>query len=366
MISVRSPGRINLIGEHTDYHGGFALPAAIDKQVELSIHKNGSPYLCRALAGNFNEQVEFDLRERLEPASKWQNYVFGVVKELEKRGAVVEGFDVEFSGNVPLGSGMSSSAALECGFAFALNELFDLGLSKMVMIEASQMAEHNYVGTKCGIMDQFASMMGKEEKAILLDCKTLEYSYLPIQLGKYQIVIINSNVSHSHAESGYNTRRAESEEGLSILKKKYPKVELLRDVNLEMLKSVEHQMTAIVYRRCEYVIRENRRVLDAAEALKKSDFHGFGQLMYGSHEGLQYGYEASCPEMDFLVDQTRPHPEILGARMMGGGFGGCTINLVQRDFVAPFIEKLSSNYREKFDLELTPYSVSIENGTSLF
>lgn len=361
-ITAYSRGRINIIGEHTDYNDGFVLPAAIDKKTVVTIRRNGDDSICNITAENKSESHQFDLKNYSRIKSGWQNYVMGVVHELEKIGGKLKGFDASFSGDVPIGSGMSSSAALECSFAYALNELFELGFDKMQMIKASQMAEHNFVGIKCGIMDQFASMMGRKDKVMLLDCRSLEYQYFPLELGEHQLLLLNTNVSHSLADSAYNERRAQCQEGLQILKKQSSDVKSLRDVTKEMLEEVKSSMNPIVYNRCKHVVGENQRVLAATAAMRYGQLEELGKLIYASHHSLQHDYEVSCKELDFLVEETKDKAFILGSRMMGAGFGGCTINLIDKQFVSGFIAEITEKYFEKYKIELTPFEVSIEDG----
>lgn len=365
-VSVRAPGRINIIGEHTDYNDGFVLPAAIDKQTTVKLSLNGSPSECKLHAINLEETLKFNL-DAVSPHKDyaWANYLLGVVHELQQLGASFSGFDCEVEGNIPLGSGMSSSAALECCLAVALNELFELGFDKMQLIKAAQLAEHHYVGTKCGIMDQFASVMGKKNHVVLLDCRTLEYQYFPLDLQDYQLLLINTNVSHSLASSEYNTRRAECESGIQILQANHPDISHLRDLNLEQLTQSKSLLSETVFRRCKHVISENERVLRATQALQAGDIAQLGSLMYQSHKSLQYDYEVSCPELDYLVQQTQAKDYILGARMMGGGFGGCTINIIRKDKKADFIKEISSSYEQEFGIQPTPYEVFIEDGASI-
>lgn len=361
----RSPGRINIIGEHTDYNNGFVLPAAIDKEMIAAIAPNGQKKLCRLYAIDLEDYFEFDL-DTMQPNEKgWPNYLMGVADQIQKKGLNISGFDCVFGGDVPLGAGLSSSAALECVAAFGLNDVFDLSLDNQEMILMAQMAEHTFAGVKCGIMDQFASVMGKKDKVFRLDCQTLEYSYYPIELGDYQILLINTNVKHSLASSEYNTRRRECEEGLALVSKYHPEVKSLRDVGSAMLESRKNEMTETVYRRCKYVLEENERVLKSCQALEEGDIKLLGELIYASHEGLSGEYEVSCPELDFLVEQTRDKSYIAGARMMGGGFGGCTINIIEKEKADIFIDEISHLYKKKFDLELQTIMVSIENGSSM-
>lgn len=364
-IVVQAPGRINIIGEHTDYNDGYVLPAAVDKKATFRLSKNNTESAVNIYSENIGNHYSFDLNDFKPIQSGWENYVMGVVHELQELGANIGGFDGQFGGDVPIGGGMSSSAALECSLAFGLNELFNLGLHEFQLIKASQMAEHNFVGIKCGIMDQFASVMGKKDQVILLDCRSLEYKYFPFELGDYQMLLLNTNVSHSLSSSAYNTRREECESGVDIIKVKYPDVLNLRDVNLEILEEFKAKMSENVYNRCFHVVTENQRVLDATDALNEGNFSKLGELMYGSHFSLQNDYKVSCVELDFLVNVTLDKDYVLGSRMMGGGFGGCTINLIEKKYVDEFIKLASTKYFKEFGVHLTPYSVSIENGVEL-
>ncbi|MEL7119275.1 MAG: galactokinase [Bacteroidota bacterium] len=366
-MSIRSlaPGRINIIGEHTDYNEGYVLPAAIDKHTIFELSPNGTPSTVNVTAKNLNESYSFDLESFKPLESGWQNYVMGVVHELQKIGAQIKGFDASFEGDVPIGGGMSSSASLECSLAFGLNELFDLGFSKWEIIKAAQLSEHNFVGIKCGIMDQFSSTMGKKDHVILLDCRSLEFEYAPFDLGEYQLLLLNTNVSHALASSEYNTRRAECGQGVEILRKQFPTVGSLRDADVDMLEAVASDMPDVIYKRCKHVITENARVIEAIEALNKGELGKLGQLVNASHESLSKDYEVSCPELDFLADLASQKDYVLGSRMMGGGFGGCTINIVLKEKVEELITEASKKYFEQFSIELTPYSVGIEDGAHI-
>ena len=364
-VICQSPGRINLVGGHTDYNDGYVLPAAIDKKTTIRLQRNGSAHQCTIYATNLEEHFAFDLKKLQPLDSGWQNYVMGVVDELMKLGGKITGFDGEFEGTVPIGSGMSSSAALECSLAFALNELFTLGFSKVALIKATQLAEHHFVGMKCGIMDQFTSVMGQKDKVLLLDCRTLDFDYFPLALGRYEILMLNSKVSHELANSEYNLRRAECEKGVAIIQKKYPDVAKLRDVSMAMLQEFKEELSPLTFKRCHHVVSENQRVLEAVDALKNNNLVAVGKAIYGSHFSLQRDYEVSCPELDFLVDQTLEKPYILGARMMGGGFGGCTLNIIRSTEKAAFLKEIKKKYKAKFGLQLIPYSVAIEDGASL-
>jgi len=364
-VIAQSPGRINIIGEHTDYNNGFVLPAAIDKKTVVQLKKNGHSSICNIIANNVNETFEFDINNFEPIKSGWENYVMGVVSELQKLGGKFTGFDAEFEGDVPIGSGMSSSAALECSFAYGLNELFDLGFDKWQLIKACQLSEHNFAGIKCGIMDQFASVMGQKNQVMLLDCQSLAFEYFPFDLGDYQLLLLNTNVSHALASSEYNTRREECESGVAILKRHFPNVNSLRDATLEMLEIAKTKMSNNVFRRCKHIISENNRVQEATQALLKKDFKTLGNLIYQSHHSLQHDYEVSCDELDFLSAWTQDKSYVLGSRMMGGGFGGCTINIVEKAAVDTFIKEISADYLQKFGVNTTPYTVSIEDGSML-
>jgi galactokinase len=364
-LLVRSPARINLIGEHTDYNDGFVMPAAIDKEIIFAIAPSPDD-ASRIYALNFNDEVEIDINkpDRLQKPL-WANYLLGIIKQLHDRGLRLKPFHCVIGGNIPTGSGLSSSAALECGFVFALNELNRLSLDKIDMIKMAQWSEHNYAGVKCGIMDQFASMMGRKDHVIVLDCRSLEYEYFPIELNGYSIVLLDSNVKHSLADSEYNTRRRECEEGVAILKKFYPAIKSLRDVSVEMITKHRDSFTKVVYNRCYYIVDEIRRVQEASRDLGMGDIKSFGKKMYETHEGLSKLYEVSCKELDFLVGHAKKFESVLGARMMGGGFGGCTINIVKDADVESFIDMAKKAYHKNFNIELLPYVVAVKDGTGV-
>ena len=364
-LIVDSPGRINIIGEHTDYNNGFVLPTAIDKKIQFKFRKNNTPNTCKVYSANFDTQFSFDLTSVKPSEQQWENYILGVIHEIQLVSDKLEGFDCVLDSNIPVGSGISSSAALECGLAFGLNELFGLGLSKLTIVEIGQRAEHNYVGTKCGIMDQFASVMSIAGHVILLDCQSLEYSYVPLQIEPYKILLLNTNVSHNLASGEYNVRRSQCEEGVAVIQKKYSEVKSLRDVSPEMLAEFKAELPAVIYNRCSYVVDEKVRVLATVEALKNNQLDVMGKNMYETHSGLQHLYEVSCPELDFLVDFSKKHDEVIGARVMGGGFGGCTINIVHKDFVAQFTSEASKAYFEKFNIKLTAFEANPSEGTSI-
>ncbi|MDX1828958.1 MAG: galactokinase [Lutibacter sp.] len=364
-LIVNSPGRINIIGEHTDYNNGFVLPTAIDKKIQFKFKKNASLNRCTVYSNDFNEGFTFNLDEVTKSKNQWENYILGVVFEILQLSNNLKGFDCVFKSDIPIGSGISSSAALECGLAFGLNGLFNLNLSKKTIVELSQRAEHNFVGTKCGIMDQFASVMSKEGSVILLDCESLDFEYVPIKIEPYKIVLLNTNVSHNLASGEYNIRRAQCEKGVAIIKQNYPKINSLRDVSLSMLNEFKSVLEPVIFNRCLYVIEEKERVLNSVEALKNNDLATLGNNMYKTHNGLQHQYEVSCTELDFLVDFSKKYEDVLGARMMGGGFGGCTINVVHSKEVTKFIEDSSIAYYKKFNIKLTAFEAMPSEGTSI-
>ncbi len=364
-FTVHAPGRINLIGEHTDYNNGFVLPTAIDKTIKVHFAANNSPYSCNIYSRTYNKILSFDLRKISRSEEQWENYILGVVNEIQKRGKFPEGFDCIIESDLPVGAGISSSAALESGVAFGLNELFGLDLSREAIAELSRDAEHNYVGTRCGIMDQYASVLSREGHLILLDCRSLEATYVPANFNGHKLLLLNTMVSHSLASSEYNTRRRECEEAVQHIKERYPEVRSLRDVNLARLAEFRNSLPEVLYRRAHYVIAENDRVLKAVEAIKQDDLQQFGSLMYESHRGLRDNYEVSCKELDFLVDLSVDHKAVKGSRMMGGGFGGCTINLIEEDAVEDFIKIASEAYHKKFKITPEAIVVSPEQGTYL-
>lgn len=363
-LVVQSPGRINLIGEHTDYNGGFVMPAAIDKGIWFAIAKS-SDEESEIFSIKYDSTFPLNLDQiRKSQDVAWANYILGILARLKALGYHPGSFRCVFDGDLPTGAGMSSSAALECGFVFALNELFQFNLSKHEMIHIAQWAEHNYVGVKCGIMDQFTSMMGKMNHVLLLDCRSLEHHYFPFKLNGYQILICDSGVKHSLASSEYNTRRKECEEGVEIIKQSYPQVESLRDMTVGMVNMFKDRLRPTVYNRCLYVIQENERVILGSKDLQDGNLRAFGAKMYQTHAGLSALYEVSCSELDFMVNFTK-QKNVLGARMMGGGFGGCTINITRDEETATFIEELSNSYYSKFGIELKTYRVKLSDGTSI-
>lgn len=360
---VRSPGRVNIIGEHTDYNEGFVLPAAIDKAAYVAVGKRDDD-LIQLYSEHFAEMFECRL-DALQPTEKgWPNYVLGVADQMLKRGYHLTGFNLVLHADVPIGAGLSSSAAVECATAYALNEIFDLDIDKIELVKISQKAEHTFAGVMCGIMDQFASMHGKKDHVIKLDCRSLEYEYVPLKMEGYKLLLLNTNVKHSLGDSEYNTRRQQCEAGVALVKKHHPEVVSLRDVTPQMLEQHVKPADALIYRRCKYVVEENIRLLTGCEDLKRGDLKALGQKMFQTHEGLSKEYEVSCKELDFLVEYVKGHEAVLGARMMGGGFGGCTINIIKEEAIDDLVKAVTPAYEEAMGLKLTHYIAVIEDGTT--
>lgn len=355
-----SPGRINLIGEHTDYNGGFVLPGAIDKALMAMVKPNGTNKI-RVYASDVEVLVECGMEEEDLPTEAWAKYVFGVAREIIKRGYTIGGFDAVFEGNVPPGAGLSSSAALESTFAFALNDLYNLNIDKFELARIGQATEHNYVGVKCGIMDQFASIFGKAGHLIKLDCKTLEYEYEPFNPQGYKLVLIDSCVKHELASSAYNKRRESCENAVAKIQQPFAQVSCLRDAEPKMLADVASELSAEDFNRARYVIEEVWRLRDACEALNEGDYERVGKRMYETHAGMSKLYEVSCDELDFLNDVAK-ECGVTGSRVMGGGFGGCTINLVKDELYEPFLAKAKEAFRAKFGSDVKVYDVVISDG----
>jgi galactokinase len=362
---VLSPGRINIIGEHIDYNDGFVLPAAIDKVICFAFEKTNSE-TSTIVAIDLGESFEINVEN---PATLheviWTNYFRGVLQQIQNKGLNIGNFNCVFSSTIPVGSGLSSSAALECGFLFGLNEVFHLNIKPVDLALMGQSAEH-WVGINCGIMDQFSSVMGKANQVIKIDCRTLDFEYHNADFSNYSLVLFDSNVKHSLFTSAYNQRREECEQGLAILSSHFPEVESFREASEEQLLSIKDSMTEDVFKRSHYVIKEIKRVTLACEALDNGDIVTLGQLLFETHEGLSKEYEVSCPELDMIVDTLKKEPAVIGSRMMGGGFGGCTINLIKKGEEATIKSKLTQLYHATFGIELKTYEVAISNGTSLY
>ncbi|MBP9927275.1 MAG: galactokinase [Cyclobacteriaceae bacterium] len=362
-LCVQSPGRINIIGEHTDYNNGFVLPAAIDKKVMVAIRKREDDLIVLH-AEAFLEKKEVKIPE-MKPQGDWADYMLGVVAQLIKKNYVIGGFEILLKGDIPIGAGLSSSAAVECATIFALNELFHFGLEKMEMVQMAQMAEHEYAGVKCGIMDQFASMFGKKDHLIKLDCRSLEYEYIPFQNQDFVLVLFNSNVKHALVDSEYNIRRNQCNEGVEMIRKYHPQINSLRDADTEMVEKYIRPQDELIYRRCHYVVSENIRLLQLCEALNHNNLDNCGKLMHETHLGLSEDYEVSCPELDLLVKIAMEQPGVIGARLVGGGFGGCTINLVRKENLESVIYEVENGYKLSSGKEATTYIVNVEDGTKL-
>ncbi|MDN3643586.1 galactokinase [Lutimonas halocynthiae] len=357
---VFSPGRLNIIGEHTDYNDGFVFPAAIDKGIyaAFGFSKEGQ---CTAEAIDMNESFTFSL-ESIKPLEKagWHNYILGVIHGIQEKGKMIAPFNLVFGGDIPEGAGLSSSAALENAIVFGLNELFGLKLSKEEMIFISQNAEHEFVGVKCGIMDQYASMFGQKNTALLLDCRDISSRPFHIDFDAYQILLINTNVKHSLSDSAYNKRREVCEKVSKLLK-----VNALRDADSIKLEAISNQINSEEFQMALYVIQENERVQKAGQAMAANDIHGLGKLIYASHHGLQNQYKVSCEELNFLVDLAKACPNIAGSRMMGGGFGGCTINIIKKEAVASYSKSVSEAYLQQFGKSCSIYDIALSDGTHL-
>ncbi|MGN5955345.1 galactokinase [Sphingobacterium lactis] len=363
-LVVKSPGRINIIGEHTDYNEGFVLPTAIDKAIYVALGKRDDQEI-HLYAADFKESFRTDLQS-LAPTDKgWPNYILGVVNQLVERGLPLTGFNLFIDGDVPLGAGLSSSAAVECAVGYGLNNLYDLGLDRVEIAKIGQLAEHTYAGVKCGIMDQFASILSKAGNVVKLDCRDLSYSYVPLELGDYEVVLLNTNVKHSLASSAYNDRRQSCETAVALIQEKYPEVNSLRDVTMDMLLELVKPVNEDSFIKGKFVIEENERLNKACDALIAGDIPALGEQLFLAHDALSSEYEVSCKELDFLVDQAKKKAEVVGARMMGGGFGGCTINIVKKGYGKQWAEELAPLYQEAFDLELTPIFVKTDNGSEL-
>lgn len=350
-----SPGRINLIGEHTDYNGGFVFPGAIDKVMMAELKRNGTNKV-RAYSIDMKDYVEFGFEEADAPRTSWARYIYGVCREIIKRGGKLEGFNTAFAGDVPLGAGMSSSAALESVYAYALNDMFNLGIDKFELAKIGQATEHNYCGVKCGIMDQFASIFGKAGSLMRLDCRSLEHQYFPFDPKGYKLVLLDTVVKHELASSAYNKRRESCENVARAIG-----VEFLRDATLDQLNAVKGKVSDEDYIRAEYVIEEIQRVLDVCDALEKGDYETVGKKMYETHEGMSRLYEVSCEELDFLNNMAHEYG-VTGSRVMGGGFGGCTINMVKDELYEPFVTKAKEAYRAKYNRSPKVYDVVIGDG----
>ena len=363
-LLVRSPGRVNLIGEHTDYNEGFVLPAATDKAIIFAVsgRADGS---CRFIALDLGQEYSCDIRALAPSPLRWPNYLLGVIDQFLKEGYNLRGFNCIFGGNIPIGAGMSSSAAIEAGLSFALNTAFNLGLSSLGLVKLAQKAENEFVGVKCGIMDQFINIHGRARKVLKLDCRSLEYEYFPFERTDLRVVVCDTLVRRELASSEYNVRRGQCETGVGILRRHDQGIRSLRDVTLELLESHRRELDPVVFRRCDYVIKENERVSRACSHLLAGDFVSFGRRMYESHSGLRDDYGVSCAELDLLVEAASRVKGVFGSRMMGAGFGGCTISLVEERVLAEFQEKVASAYEMVFHKAPRIHVIQIEAGTQI-
>lgn len=361
-ILIKSPGRVNLLGEHTDYNDGFALPAAVDKHILLAMGKNDTNEI-RLFSIDKNEKHSVSIDALKKSGTLWADYLLGTFDQLTKNGYNISGFDCVFGGNIPIGAGMSSSAALVSGAIYGLNELENLGIDKLGIAQLAQKVENNFIGVQCGIMDQMGCINGKEKSVIRLDCRSLEIAYYPFEKDDIKIVLCNSGVHRELASSEYNVRRQQCEEGVAEIKKVYPEVSSLRDTTPEIIEEFKDKLDPVVYKRCLYVAQENERVIEAGKLLNDNKFKAFGKLMKATHEGLRDDYEVSCKELDLLVDIAEGCPGVLGSRMMGGGFGGCTINLVEKEHLNNFKTTIQEAYKKEVGYEPEIYVTQISEGT---
>jgi len=357
-----SPGRINLIGEHTDYNNGLVLPAAIDKYIYLAIAKRSDEEI-HIYSDDYQDLYISSLGSLTQSGKLWPDYINGVIHQIQNIGKKLGGVNIAFGGDIPQGAGLSSSAAIECATAFALNTIFDLGFSTLELAKIGQAAENKFVGVNCGLMDQFASVFGKANNLIKLDCESFEYAYIPFNTKDYSLVLFDTQVKHSLASSAYNERRQQCEYGVELVKKHHPEIKSLRQVSHQMLNDFVKDVDEVVYDRCDFVVSEIQRLQDACNDLLKDDFQQFGKRMFETHEGLKAKYEVSCPELDFLVDFVKRFPGVIGSRMMGGGFGGCTINLIKTEALNRIADETLQAYKDSLGLDMRIYYVKIEDGT---
>jgi galactokinase len=363
-LLVQGCGRINIIGEHTDYNEGFVLPASINKYIYFAIAENGTNE-CHFHALDINDSYQFSLDNIKKSDKGWANYLMGILDQLQQEDILLEGVDVVFGGDLPIGSGMSSSAALEAGFALGICSLFNLQKSRQELAQLAHRSSNNFLGIPSGIMDQFASLLGQRGQAIKLDCRSLQYEYVQLDLKDYELLLINTGVSHALANSAYKDRVRECREGAEAVAQKFEGIQSLRDVSLEQLEACREDMTAVVYQRCRYVIEENERLHQALHLLTNGEMEALGELLLRTHEGLSKAYEVSCRELDFLVELAKGHEGVAGARMMGGGFGGCTLNLVKKSAKEDFLKYVKKEYYRAFSIQAEHYELEIVDGTDI-
>ncbi len=363
-LLVLSPGRVNILGEHTDYNEGFVMPAAIDKAAYVAVEERPDKQV-HLYAREFNQRYETPLDKLEKSDLGWPNYILGIVDQVQKSGRPINGFNLMVDGDIPIGAGLSSSAAVECATVFSLNELFGLNLSRIEMARMAQMAEHEFAGVKCGIMDMFASLFGRTDHAIILDCRDLTYEYVPLVLKEHKILLLNTNVKHTLSSSEYNVRREQCEQGVAWIREHVPSVKTLRDVTVQMLDQHVLPKDQLIYKRCKYVVEENNRLQEVAVHLKNGNLKQVGKIMFETHAGLSREYEVSCKELDYLVEAVEYNADVLGARMMGGGFGGCTINIVKEEAIPQLVAELMPAYEKAMGLPLTYYVASVGDGTGI-
>jgi galactokinase len=363
-IVVSAPGRINIIGEHTDYNDGLVLPAAIDKAIFFGISKNEESRL-NLYSVDYNENYICEIEKVEKTSIQWANYIIGVVSALQGIGYRVEGFNAVIASDLPVGAGVSSSAALTSATIVALDAINSFGLSRLEMAKIAQQVEHKFAGVNCGIMDMFTSLMGKENHAIQLDCRDLQYNYIPIALGTYSLVLMNTNVKHLLASTEYNLRREECEKGVALVKQRYPSVQSLRDISMNMLDECMQNRNDVVYKRCSFIIQEIIRVKEASSALLQNNITELGKLLYETHDGLSKAYNVSCKELDYLVNAVKPMHGVIGARMMGGGFGGCTLNLIHQSQIETVVATVKEMYERDCELPFDHYVVNVGDGARI-
>lgn len=364
-VFAKSPGRINIIGEHTDYNNGFVLPAAIDKYIYVAIAERADQEI-HLFSSDYNEYYTTTLSNTDTTATpEWAKYILGVSQIINQKTNNIKGFNLYLAGDVPLGAGLSSSAALSSAVGYALNELFSCGLTRIDLAKIGQQTEHEYIGLKCGIMDQFASVLGKQDHAIQLDCQDLSYQYIPIDWSENEVLLLNTNVKHNLASTAYNDRRNSCEQGVNWVKEKYPHVKSLRDITISQLDEIVKEKDTDTYTKCRFILEENQRLQYACEALKNKDIKQLGELLFAAHWALSKEYEVSCPELDYLVSKAEHSEYVLGARMMGGGFGGCTINIIKKGMSDAFVAEVSNSYLQEFGFALTPIHINLGEGSSL-
>ena len=363
-LCVKSPGRINIIGEHTDYNNGFVMPAAIDKYIYVALSKRNDNTIS-LFSSDYNESYETTLGASTETAPDWSKYILGAAAIVNEKNNSLAGFNLYVVGDVPLGAGLSSSAAFSCATTFALNELFDAKIERIEIAKIGQRIEHEFIGLKCGLMDQFASVMGKNNHAIKLDCQDLSFEYVPIDWSAYEILLLNTNVKHTLASSAYNKRRESCEQGVAWVKEHDSSVKSLRDVTLAQLEEFVRPKSEDTYTKCKFVVEENQRLQQAAKALEENEIPTLGNLLYQAHWALSKEYEVSCAELDYLIEAAQKNDYVVGARMMGGGFGGCTINIIKKGRSQEFVDNIAPAYEQKFGFALSPIQINLGDGTSI-